>query len=190
MSDYPLDPSRVLRNRSSAMRYLKTYKVYLRKQATALGEDILALGEDLREPVAFLVDALAQDCGNFWAKNIETDENGIGRGLVIHHVDFDDDVVDAYEARFGEDALERAAEWILKRLNGETSILVSWALGPIQFQESDNLTALEDRISFNLRTRAFESVLSHQDWSHPDCIHYHVKGGKSKKGQPFGRHLY
>jgi hypothetical protein len=189
MATYPLDPSYVIPKRSVAMRYLKSYKAHLRERAAKLTEDILALDDDLREPVAFMAEALAQNLGHFWAKHIETGANGIGRGMIIHHVDFDDDVLDAYEARFGEEALEEAAKWILVRLDGETAVFVSWALGPIRFKQESHLTVLEDRILFNLLRREFEAVLSHKDWRDPDCVHYLVKGGQVKRGAPVGHRI-
>lgn len=186
MDLYPLPDDHVLPTRSAAMRYLRAYKAHLRGRASLLEADVLALGPELREPVAYMVDALARNCGHFWAKHLDLGANNIGRGMVIHHLDLDEDLMDAYETRFGEDAVEEAAKWLLRRLHGESSIFVAWALGPIRFREESHLTVLEDRILFHLVDREFTAVLSHPRWNHPDCTHFYVKGGKAKKMVPHG----
>ena len=178
MSYTPVPHTHIFPNRSKAMRYLRDYKVHLQERAKLLEADIMALGPEYREPVAYIVAAMAQNCGHFWAKHMDLGSDGLGRGMVIHHFDLDEDLMDAYEARFGEDAIEGAGRWILKRLHGESSIFVSWAIGHIRFHEDTHLTVLENRILFHLVDREFEAVLSHHRWDHPDCIHYYVAGGK------------
>lgn len=186
MTRLALPPDHVFRNRTAALRHIKQYKRHLRGRAEKLEADILALPSAEREPVAYIVDALARNCGHFLAKHLDLGKNNVGKGMVIHHFDIDEDLMDAYEARFGEELVEGAGRWLLKRLHGETSIFVAWALGPIHFQEESHLTVLEDRILFHLVDREFVAILSHAQHTHPDCIRYYVRGGQRKSLRPLG----
>ena len=166
------------------MGYLKEYKQHLKSRAEALTADILAIEGDLRAPVAYLVESLAQNAGNFWARSHVEGKSGIGKGLSIYHLDLDDDVMDAFENRFGEELVEQSAAWILERLKDESAIFVSWAIGPILFEEGNHRSALENRVLFNLNTRKFEAVLSHENFRDPKCVHYLMEGGTRKAPKP------
>jgi hypothetical protein len=176
MERFTPPPSQVFRTRSEAMSFLKQYKRHLRSRADLLEADVLGLGPDLREPVAYIVDALARNCGHFAAQNISVGPGNLGKGMTIDHFTVDDDLMDAYEDRFGEAAIEDAGRWLLRRLHGESSIFVAWAVGPIRFPDESHAEVLEDRLLFNLVDRDFVAVFSHHQWNHPECRRFYVKG--------------
>lgn len=188
MISFPLDDTRILRKRSEAMRYLRSYKQHMKARAEKFVADVLAIEGELREPVAYVCDALAQGCAHFEGKHMKTDARGLGHGMIVEHVDIDEELLDAYIARFGEDLIEQAAQWVLRRLRGESSILVSWALGPIRFPQGKgrHQNVLEHRLLFNLESRKFEAVISHPSWNHPDCTHYLMDGSTRKGARPVG----
>lgn len=188
MVTFPMPDSEVLRRRSDAMRYLKLFKRHTKARAERFVADVLAIEGDLREPVAFVCDALARGCAHFEGQHLKTDKLGLGHGMKVEHVDIDEDLLDAYIDRFGEDPIEEAARWILRRLQGESSILVSWALGPIRFPvgKGRHHNVLEHRVLYNLEERRFQAVLSHPQWNHPECQHFLVDGGTRKRARPVG----
>lgn len=186
MDPIPPPPSHVFRTRSKAMRYLKDYKRHLQRRGEMLQADVLGLDGPLREPVAYIIDALARDCGHFAARNISVGPGNLGKGMTIDHFTVDDDLMDAYEDRFGEAAVEDAGRWLLRRLHGESSIFVAWAVGPIRFPDESHEEVLEDRLLFHLGDRAFVAVFSHHQWNHPDCRRFYLPGRKPRLLRPVG----
>ena len=182
-----LADDRIFRSRPEAMRYLKSYKRGLRDSARALTKDIMSLGPGLVEPVAYLAEALSRGRGNFWAEHMTIRGDTLGRGVEIKYIDLDDDVFDSLDARFGEDAVEAAGNWLLGRLNGETAVFTSWAVAPIHFEQANHTTALDNHVLFHLRDRRFEAVLSHMNWESPECLHYYLKGSKRSSITPRGQ---
>jgi hypothetical protein len=183
-----LPDDKIFRSRPEAMRYLKAYKKGMRDSARALTRDITSLGPDLLLPVAHLAEALSRGWGNFHAEHMSIQgDDGLGRGMVIKYIDLDDDVFDAFDNGFGEDVVEAAADWLLRRLQGETAVFTSWALGPVHFNQAGHVTALDNRILFHLRARRIEAVLSHMDWADPACLHYYLKGSKRSNITPLGQ---
>jgi hypothetical protein len=180
MITYPLPDTTVIKRRSDAMRYLKAFKRDMKTRAELIVSDVLAIEGELREPVAYVCDALAQGCAHFDGSHMRTDDRGLGHGMQVEHLDIDEDLLDVYIERFGEDTIEEAAHWLLRRLKGESSMLISWALGPIRFPDGKHSQVLQHRILFDLETRSFKAVLSHLEWGHPDCTQYLVDGGKRK----------
>jgi hypothetical protein len=175
---FPLEPDYVLKSRSEAMRYLKLAQRDLRQRGEKLQADILSLEDPLRICVAFLVEALAQGQGHFDAKYIQKNQLGLGIGMRVEHFDIDEEILDALEERFGVDAIEDAGHWILKRLQEEDCVFISWALGEVRFIEGQHRMVLENRLLFVLESRKFRAVLSHANWQHPDCIEYLIDGGQ------------
>jgi len=176
----PPPDSLIFTKRSEAMRYLKFFKRDLQHRSEYVAADVLAIEGSLREPVAYICEALAQGHAHFDGTHGRVDERGLGHDMNIGHLELDEDLADAYETRFGEDAIEEAGHWLMKRLQGESSMMISWALAPIRFPDEKHSLVLEHRIMFDLRTRDFRAVVSHARWDHPDSIQFLVAGGKRK----------
>lgn len=176
---YPLSDDRILRTRSEALKYLRAFQRHLKKEAGVFQEKVLAIEGDLREPVAYMCEALAQDYAHFWGENLEPQPGGHGVGVEIVNIDVDGEMQDGLERMFGEEKIEEAAHWILGSLQGSSCIFVGWALGKITIDGEDT-TAYEERVCFHLTERKFIWVASHPDPFAPGCRRWDA-GKKSSR---------
>lgn len=173
---YPVDPDYIIKSKSEARKYVRLAKQHFRSLARDLVSDIEKLDSSLTMPVAWVCDVLSQNLGQMTARNIKTDRKGYGHGMEVHNIDIDEEVTDALADRFGDDAIEEAGQWLLKRLHGHPAAFVSWALGPVIFEgvEGRSPTVLENRILFDLENRKWVAVCSHHQWDHPEGTVYEL----------------
>lgn len=166
---YPVDPDYIIRSQSEARKYARLAKRHFRDLARDLVKDIETLDNSLQFPVAYMCEVLSKNLGQLTARYIETDTRGYGHGMEVHNIDIDEEITDALADRFGEEAIEEAGQWLLRRLHGHPAAFVSWALGPVLFEDvkANSPTVLENRILFDLKERKWVAVCSHHQWDHP-----------------------
>ena len=172
---YPLQEGQILKGQREATRYLRAYRAHLKREASSFMSTILSIEDrTLREAVAYVCEALAQDYANFSAESIKTLKDGTGQGITIANIDFDGELLDELERIFGGEKVEDAAHWILENLQGKSAIFVSWALGQILL-DGKGTTAYEERILFGLRDRKFLAVFSRPDPLDPRGQRFHAR---------------
>jgi len=173
---FPAPEDHIIRTRQEARKYKQAFEAHLKETAGAFTQDLLAVDDPtLREAVAYMCEALAQRHGHLDARTANSQGN-YSRDLEFFHLDLDEDLADAYDARFGEEMVEEAALWIFDwiRENQPLTAFVPWALGQIHIRGTNAGKVLEERVLFDLNTCKPVKVYSHHDWQHPHCKTFRV----------------